>query len=60
MSYDSSLFSKCSKFDVESEKQKKIAKTYLVLEKIAFELISLNTHFYRGRILAIGSQYVNK
>ena len=31
-----------------------------VSEIIAFELVARNTHFYRGRILFIGSQYVNK
>ena len=27
---------------------------------IAFELVALNTHFYRERKLVIWSQYVNK
>ena len=35
-------------------------KKFWILAKIAFELISLNTHFYRERILVIGSQYVSK
>ena len=37
-----------------------IGETFWVLEKSAFELISLNTHFYRERIPFIASQYVNK
>ena len=43
-----------------SEMEKKMKKTFWVLKKIAFELISLNTGFYRERKLVIGSQYVNK
>ena len=31
---------------------------FCVFEKIAFEEISLNTHFYRERIVAIQTQYV--
>ena len=51
---------KCSKFDVEFRIREKINKIFQVLEKAAFELISLNTHFYREKLLVIGSQYVNK
>ena len=40
--------------------RKQIKKKFWVLNKIAFELISSNTQFYRERILVIGSQYVNK
>ena len=43
-----------------SEIEKKIEKIFWVLEKTAFELIFLNIHFYRERLLVIGSQYVNK
>ena len=43
-----------------SEMEKKIEKIFLVLEKILFELISLNAYFYRERILVIGSQNVKK
>ena len=43
-----------------SEIQKKIEKIFWILEKISFELISLNTHFYRQNKLVIGKQYVNK
>ena len=43
-----------------SEYEKKIDKIFQVLEKAAFELISLNTHFYREKLLVIASQYVNK
>ena len=42
------------------EEEKKIEKKNWILEKISFGLFLLNTHFYRDRILAIGSQYVNK
>ena len=40
--------------------EKKIEKNFLILEKIVFELISLNTHFDRERILVTWSQYVNE
>ena len=40
--------------------EQEIGETFWVLEKSAFELISLNTHFYLKRIPAIASQYVNK
>ena len=40
--------------------EKKVEKMFFVSEKIAFELISLNTHSYLERKLVIGSQYVNK
>ena len=43
-----------------SEIQKKIEKIFLVLEIIAFELVVLETHFSRDRILVIWNQYVNK
>ena len=43
-----------------SEMEKKIEKMFWILEKIAFQLISLNNQFYREKILVIGSQYVNK
>ena len=43
-----------------SEYEKKIDKIFQVLEKVAFELMSLNTHFYREKLLVIGSQYLNK
>ena len=43
-----------------SEIQKKIEKIFLVLEIIAFELVVLETHFSRNRILVIWNQYVNK
>ena len=37
-----------------------IQKIFSVAEIIAIELVALNTHFYRQRILVIQSQYVNK
>ena len=37
-----------------------IQKIFSVAEIIAIELVALNTHFYRQRILIIQSQYVNK
>ena len=40
--------------------EKEIGETFWVLEKSTFELISLNTHFYRERIPVNASQYVNK
>ena len=40
--------------------QKKIKKIFLDLEITAFELVALNSRFYRKRILVIGCQYVNK
>ena len=40
--------------------QQKIEKRFFDLEKIAFEVVALNTRFYWERILAIGCQYVNK
>ena len=40
--------------------ENKIEKMFCVLEEIAFELISLNTHSYGERILVIGCQYVSK
>ena len=39
---------------------KKIRKKFWVLEKIKFELILLNTNFYRERTLVTGSQYVSR
>ena len=35
-------------------------KVFLVLEIIAFELVTISTNFYRERTLVIGRQYVNK
>ena len=43
-----------------SAMEKKFEKKFWVLEKISFELILLNTHFYRDRIFVIWSQYVKK
>ena len=40
--------------------QKKVEKIFLDFEKIAFELVVLNTRFYWERILVIKHQYVNK
>ena len=40
--------------------QKKIWKTFLELEIIAFEFVALNTRFYCQRILLIGTQYLSK
>ena len=40
--------------------QKKLKKIFFDIEIIAFELVTLNNHFYWERMLAIGSQYVNK
>ena len=40
--------------------QEKLQKIFFGLEIIAFQLVALNTRFYRGRILVIGSRYVNK
>ena len=40
--------------------QQKIDKIFSVFEIIAIELVALNTHFYRDRILVIDSQYVKK
>ena len=54
------FFSKLLQFDALSEMEKKIEKMFWILEKIAFQLISLNNQFYRDKILVIGSQYVNK
>ena len=42
------------------EMQEKIQKIFLDLEKIAFELVALNTRCYWERILVIGCQYVKK
>ena len=43
-----------------SEMERKIEKIFWSLKKIAFELISLNAQFYRGRIVFIGIQYITK
>ena len=40
--------------------ERKIQKIFWSLKKIAFELISLNAQFYRGRIVFIGIQYITK
>ena len=40
--------------------QRKIENFFFGSEKIAFELVALNTSFYWDRIIVIGSQYVNK
>ena len=40
--------------------EKEIGETFWVLEKNAFELVSLNTYFYWERIPVIASQHVNK
>ena len=40
--------------------QKNIKKIFSVLEIISFELVALRTHFYKERIILIGSQYINK
>ena len=40
--------------------RQEIGERIWVLEKSEFELMSLNTHFYRQRILVNASQYVNK
>ena len=46
---------------MEMEKMKtNTEKIFWVLEKISFELILLNPHFYRESILVIGSEYVKK
>ena len=42
-----------------SEMEKKIEKIFGIFDKIVSELISLNTDFYRERLLVIGKQYVN-
>ena len=43
-----------------SEIEKKIEKAYSIYVIIVFELVALNTYFYRERILVIRSQYANK
>ena len=43
-----------------SEMNKNIEKIFWILEKISFELISLNSHFYGESLLVIGSEYVKK
>ena len=46
---------------MEMEKMKEnIDKIFSVLGKISFELISLNSHFYRESILVIESEYITK
>ena len=40
--------------------QQKIEKRFFDLEKIAFEVVALNTRFYWERILVTGCQYVKK
>ena len=40
--------------------EKRIQEKVSVSKIFAFELVALNTHFYRDRILVIISQYVNK
>ena len=55
-----SFFPKCQKFDENFRHLEKIEKMFWVFEKISFELISLNTHYYREITLVIGNQYVNK
>ena len=40
--------------------QKKIEKIFFDFEIIAFELVALNSRFYRERILVVGCQYINK
>ena len=43
-----------------SAMKKKFERRFWILEKISFELILLNTHFYRDRIFVILSEYVKK
>ena len=38
--------------------QKKIENIFSILKKVAFELVAWNIHFYRERILVIGTQYI--
>ena len=40
--------------------QKKYEQKFFDVEIIAFELVALNSRFYRERILVIGCEYVNK
>ena len=40
--------------------EKKIEKIFFGFEIIAFELVALNTRFYRERMLALGCQHANK
>ena len=40
--------------------QKNVDKIVLVFKITAFELVALNTHFYRDKRLVIGNQCVNK
>ena len=42
-----------------SEMQQEIEKKFLLSYINAFELVALNTSFYRERILIIASQYLN-
>ena len=43
-----------------SEVKKLTEKMFLVCEIIAFDLVALNTHLCRVRILVIENQYVKK
>ena len=43
-----------------SEMEKKIEKSFVGVEIIAFELVALNTRFYWENILVIGCQYGKK
>ena len=54
------FFLKYSIFHVYSGNAEKIKKIFFDLEIIAFELVPLNTRFYRERILLMGSQSVHK
>ena len=56
------FFEKCSKFDGDfrNPKSNRSPKKILVLEIVAFELVTLTTHLYEERILVIWSQNVNK
>ena len=58
--WGSSLFWKCSKIDVDFTNPHQIGKISSVFQITVFELVALNTHFYRERIIVIGSQYLNK
>ena len=61
ISYEAHLFfEKVQNFLQSLEVWKKVEQILLALQIIAFELIALNTHFYRETILLIRNQYVSK
>ena len=54
------FFSKCSKFNVESENTIKKLEQCLVFQRIGSELVVVNYPYYYENTIVVGSQRVNE